>query len=293
MRKRLRIYLPFAANELKRQLAYKGAFYLFILVHLFGSFISYYLWMAIYGSSEEAVIGGLTQSEMVVYVFMVYVTASIVTASVSTIVSDDVVKGTVAMNLIKPIDYRMSLIAMASGNMAYRFLVPSVFIWIGLEFYKIKVLGLAPVTIAGIFLYLTSCLMSFLISVLFDFCFGMLAFFTTYIFGMRMAKEALLSFLTGQLIPISFFPAAMQRVFDFLPFSSMVYTPVMIYLGKYTGETLVFMMLRQAAWVVLLYVAGSLIWRQGPFTPLRSRYHPTRAVRLSKLTAIQAVKFPS
>ena len=227
MRKRLRIYLPFAANELKRQLAYKGAFYLFILVHLFGSFISYYLWMAIYGSSEEAVIGGLTQSEMVVYVFMVYVTASIVTASVSTIVSDDVVKGTV-----------------------------------GLEFYKIKVLGLAPVTIAGIFLYLTSCLMSFLISVLFDFCFGMLAFFTTYIFGMRMAKEALLSFLTGQLIPISFFPAAMQRVFDFLPFSSMVYTPVMIYLGKYTGETLVFMMLRQAAWVVLLYVAGSLIWRQ-------------------------------
>ena len=76
-------------------------------------------------------------------------------------VSDDVVKGTVAMNLIKPIDYRMSLIAMASGNMAYRFLVPSVFIWIGLEFYKIKVLGLAPVTIAGIFLYLTSCLMSF------------------------------------------------------------------------------------------------------------------------------------
>lgn len=63
MRKGLRIYLPFAANELKRQLAYKGAFYLFILVHLFGSFISYYLWMAIYGSSEKEVIGGLTQSE--------------------------------------------------------------------------------------------------------------------------------------------------------------------------------------------------------------------------------------
>ena len=60
MRKELRIYLPFAANELKRQLAYKGAFYLFILVHLFGSFISYYLWMAIYGSSEKEVIGGLT-----------------------------------------------------------------------------------------------------------------------------------------------------------------------------------------------------------------------------------------
>lgn len=108
------------------------------------------------------------------------------------------------MNLIKPIDYRMSLIAMAAGNMVYRFLVPSVFIWFGLELYKVKVLGLAPVTVLGVLLYLLSCIMSFLIYVLFDFCFGMIAFFTTYIFGMRLAKEALLSFLTGQLIPISF-----------------------------------------------------------------------------------------
>ncbi|MDE7479417.1 MAG: ABC-2 family transporter protein [Lachnospiraceae bacterium] len=262
MRKSLRIYLPFALNELKRQLAYKGAFYLFILVHLFGSFISYYLWMAIYGSAEKPTLGGLTQKEMVVYVFMVYVTASIVTASISTIVSDDVVKGAVAMNLIKPIDYRISLIAMAAGNMVYRFLMPSVYIWIGLEIYKVTVLGMEPVTVLGVLLYLLSCMMSFLIYVLFDFCFGMIAFFTTYIFGMRIAKEALLSFLTGQLIPISFFSDTIQRVFDFLPFSSMVYTPVMIYLGKYTGSTLVYMMLRQAVWVVILYAAGSLIWRK-------------------------------
>ena len=262
MRKSLRIYLPFAANELKRQLAYKGAFYLFILVNIFGAFISYYLWMAIYGSSGQTTLGGLTQQEMVVYVFMVYVTSSVVFSSISTIVSDDVVKGTVAMNLIKPIDYRISLVAMAAGNMVYRFLIPSVFIWVGLELYKIKVLGLAPVTVLGVLLYLLSCIMSFLIYVLFDFCFGMIAFFTTYIFGMRMAKEALLSFLTGQLIPISFFPDVIQKVFEFLPFSSMVYTPVMIYLGKYTGNTLVYMMLRQAVWVVILYAAGSLIWRK-------------------------------
>lgn len=61
MGKRLKIYLPFASNELKRQLAYKGAFYLFILINLFSSFIRYYLWMAIYGSSGQAVLGGLTK----------------------------------------------------------------------------------------------------------------------------------------------------------------------------------------------------------------------------------------
>lgn len=262
MRQKCKIYLPFATNEFKRQMAYKGAFYLFILISLFGSFISYYLWMAIYGNAGGNTLGGLTKNEMVVYIFMVYVASSIVTVSISDWVSEDVVKGTVAMNLIKPIDYRMSLVVRAAGNMLYRFLLPAVFIWIGLEVYKVKVLGMAVTPWQNMLCFVLSCLMSFLIYVLFDFCFGMVAFFTTYIFGMLMAKEALLSFLTGQLIPIGFFPEAVQKIFDFLPFSSMIYTPVMIYLGKYSGASLAFVLLRQVMWILLLYLLGSVIWKQ-------------------------------
>ena len=262
MKKRLRIYLPFALNELKTQLSYKGAFYLFILISTFGSFISYFLWMAIYGSSDKPVLGGLTKEEMVVYIFMVYVTSSIVTISISDWVSDDVVKGTVAMNLIKPLDYRISLISRALGRMIYQFLAPSVFIWIGLEIYKVTVLSVPVTSARNIVLYLLSCVMSFCIFVLFDFCVGMIAFFTSYVFGLLMVKDALLKFLTGQLIPLSFFPEVVQRIFDFLPFSSMIYTPVMIYLGKYEDAELMFVLLRQAVWVVLLYLFGSLIWKK-------------------------------
>lgn len=262
MKKFIRTYLPFASNALKRQLAYKGAFYLWIFISMFGSFISYFLWMAIYGSSETGVIGNLTQNEMVVYIFMVYVTSSLVTISISDWVSEDVVKGNVAMNLIKPIDYRMSLISMGLGDMAYRFIAPGIFVWIGVELYKVFALGMEPVSVQTICLYLISCMMSYLIYVLFDFCFGMIAFFTTYIFGMMMAKNAILSFLTGQLIPISLFPQVFQNLFDFLPFSSMVYTPVMIYLGKYTGSELYFALGRQLFWVVLLYWLGSAIWKR-------------------------------
>lgn len=262
MKKKLQIYFPFASNELKRQMAYKGAFYLFIFISLFSSFIQYFLWMAIYGSSGDGMLGSLTRNEMIVYVFMVYVTNSVVMITISDWVSSDVVEGMIAMNLIKPIDYRLSLISRAMGQAIYRFFVPGVFIWIGLEIYKVRVLGMQVTGIANILLYLLSCIMSFLICVLFDFCFGMVAFFTTYIFGMLMAKEALISFLTGQLLPLTFFPAAVQKVFDFLPFSSMVYTPVMIYLGKYDQSGLGFVLARQAAWVVILYVLGSIIWKR-------------------------------
>ena len=79
---------------------------------------------------------------------------------------------------------------------------------------------------------------------------------------MIRAENALLSFLTGQLIPLSFFPEVIQRVFDFLPFSSMVYAPTMIYLGKYSGNELMFVLFGQLVWVVILYVLGSLIWKR-------------------------------
>lgn len=262
MKQKFKIYAPFAVNELKRQMAYKGAFYLFLLISLFGSFVSYYLWMAIYGSSGTDTMAGMTKNEMIIYIFMVYVASSIAMVSISDWVSDDVVKGTVAMHLIKPIDYRASLIVRALGNMIHRFLFPSVIIWIGLEIYKVVVLKMGITPWRNMVLFVASCMMSFLIYVLFDFCFGMIAFFTTYIFGMLMAKDALLSFLTGQLIPLAFFPEVIQKIFSFLPFSSMIYTPVMIYLGKYTGEELVFVLGKQLFWILALYILGSFIWKQ-------------------------------
>ena len=241
-------------------MAYRGAHFIFMLISTFGVFISYFLWTAIYGSSQTGVLGGLNYSQMVTYVFMSYVTG-FTAVSIAEWVAYDVVKGTVAMQLIKPIDYRLSLISRAAGQMVYYFFAPSVLIWIGMELYKFFVLQVAFTPLIHAAFYLLSCLLSFLIYVLFDFCIGMVAFYTNYVFGLYMVKEAVMSFLTGQLIPLTFFPAAVQRIFDFLPFSSMVYTPVMIYLGKYSGYDLAFVLLRQIVWVLLLYGLGSLIWR--------------------------------
>ncbi len=260
MRNRWKVYRPFMENQFKTNLAYKGSFYLFIVCSLFGPFISYYLWMAIYGGSATGVLGGLSQAEMVVYIFMTYITSELTMIGISEPISDAVLEGSVAMNLLKPINYRFSLISGAVGEMLYRFLAPVVFVWIGLEIYKAAVLGLGVTPIVNILLYVLSLTMSFFIYVLFDFCFGMIAFVTTYMFGMDMAKNALLGFLSGQLIPISFFPEVLQTVFTFLPFSSMVYSPVMIYLGKYSGQELLFVLGRQFFWIIFLYVLGSYLW---------------------------------
>jgi ABC-2 type transport system permease protein len=218
--------------------------------------------MAIYGSSTNQVLGGLTQSEMIVYIFMSYIATGLISISISGEIGFNVVEGSIASNLIKPIDFRTSLIFKAIGTMVYRFFIPSLFVWIGLECYKVFKLGLPVTDIINIILFFVSCILSFLIYVLFDFCFGMLAFYTTYIFGMAIVKNAILSFLTGQLIPLSFFPEAAQKIFAYLPFASMNYVPVMIYLGKYSGNDMIFAIGRQIVWVVILFSLGSLLWNR-------------------------------
>ena len=122
--------------------------------------------MAIYGSAEGTTLGNLSWNEMVVYIFMVYVTTSIVSISISDWIGDDVVDGIVAMNLIKPIDYRMSLIFRALGNSIHRFISPAVFVWIGLELVKVFYFNMEVTPLSRILAYIVSCIMSFMIFLL-------------------------------------------------------------------------------------------------------------------------------
>ncbi len=262
MTKFFQVYWTFAANQIKSNFVYKGRFYLFIIRKFLGMFIYYYLWMAIYASSPSGQLGGFTRSEMILYVFLSYTIADIVMIGISSEIGKDVLDGSVAMNLVKPINYRLYLTSKALGVMIYRIIVPSVFIWAGLEIYKVTALGMAVSSPSQIGLALISILLSFFIYVFFDYCFGMLAFVTTYIFGMTIIKNAALNLLTGRLIPISFFPAVVQEIFSFLPFTAMTYVPVMIWMGKYSGTEALLQLGKQAIWVVLLYLLGSLLWKK-------------------------------
>ena len=262
MRKYFRVYLPFSLNSGKRMISYKFSVYIWVLCSILGTFINYYLWMAIYRNSSTGILGGLSRNEMITYIFMSYIASGIAMIDISEWINEDVVEGNVAMNLIKPINYRTRLIFEAFGEMLFHFFASAALIWVGVELYRVFGLGLSVTPVQNMLLFLLSAVMSFFIYVMFEFCFGMIAFFTTYIFGLQMVKAALLSFLTGQLIPLSFFPEVLQRVFDFLPFSSMVYAPVMIYLGKYSTGELLFVLGRQFVWILLLYLLGSLIWRK-------------------------------
>ena len=69
-------------------------------------------------------------------------------------------------------------------------------------------------------------------------------------------------FVSGSIIPIIFFPLWFQKFLMFLPFGSINYTPVMIYLNKYTGYETMKVLGIQVLWITILYLFSKFFWRK-------------------------------
>lgn len=262
LKHQFRIYIPFMKAKMQAFLAYPISVYLFIFSHLLSVLVSYYLWVAVYQNSSNQVLGGFTLDEMITYIFMTYITGSIISVDSATDIGMDVVEGSIASTLIKPINYKVKLLFESFGGMLSQIIMPAGIIWVGLILANYLTKGIMPPELTTILVYIMSGFLSFLILFFFEFCFGMIAFYTQYVWGMRMIKDALLLFLTGQVIPIVFFPETVRKVFDYLPFTSMNYTPVMIYLGKIQGSALYSAIGKQVIWVILMYLLSCLVWQK-------------------------------
>ena len=73
--------------------------------------------------------------------------------------------------------------------------------------------------------------------------------------------QAVVNLLSGMLIPIAFFPEWAQLIINLLPFSSSIYTPTMIYLGKISGTDILIALGLQIFWVIVLKVISKKMWQ--------------------------------
>lgn len=256
----LGVYLPFAKSEIQRALAYRISFFGYVIGDILQIAVSFYLWSAIFNSSTKATMNGFTKNEIIVYIVISFITAMSIDSGTEWIVGGEVQTGEIAINLIRPINYKLRLLTQALGSVLWQFIAVFIPGWIALVGIRYFTLGLLPPHIGTVALYLLSLIFSFLIWFLFNFCFGLLAFYVTYIWGLNVFKNTIVKFLSGAIIPIIFFPAWFQNFLMFLPFGSINYTPVMIYLNKYSWYGTLQVLGIQILWVVILYLLSKFLW---------------------------------
>ena len=254
----LRGYLALARTAFLNLLAYRARYFVGILTYFFNVTVWYYIWRALFAQAPEgARLGGFTFPQMLTYVTVGWVLRSFYFNEVDRDIATQVQEGRLAMALVKPLDFQAMTLSTALGESAFRavmFALP-----IGLVLFAVYRVA-PPASALAAALFAMSGVLSALLVGAINFAVGLVAIRTKSILGFLRAKYLVLELLSGLLIPPTLFPKRVQPILDWLPFPHMNFTPGRIYLGLVEGSDAWRALGIQAAWVVLLLVAGRRLW---------------------------------
>ena len=265
-----RRYRPFFKAGAMETLAYKFNIFGWLIVSALQVLCLFFLWIGVYKNStggENSVINGFTLQEMLVYMAFVNV-FNFVTFAGNTMyeVVQDIQKGTIAMSFVKPISYRVRFIFTTLGSLFIKMVLLGLPMFI-LLYVIFAVLGY--IVIPSVWTFLLHLLLFFasqlLAALLFDcleYICGVLCFYTTAAWGMDQIKTTITTFLSGTLIPLSFFPGEFSKILNYSPFVGMSQNPVMILIMKENWLWAVERIALSLIWLIVLEGVAWLIFRR-------------------------------
>ena len=251
-------------------LAYKFNIFGWLIVSALQVLCLFFLWIGVYRNSADgvdSVINGFTLKEMLVYMAFINV-FNFVTYAGNTMYSvvQDIQKGTIAMSFVKPISYRVRFIFTTLGSMFSKIVLLGVPAFV-LLYVIFGVLGYIVITSVWMFLlhlilFLVAQLLAALLFDCLEYIAGVLCFYTTAAWGMDQIKTTVTTFLSGTLIPLSFFPEGFSKILNFSPFAGMSQNPVLILMMQKDWVWAIERIGLSFVWLVALEGVAWLIFRK-------------------------------
>ncbi|MBR2762046.1 MAG: ABC-2 family transporter protein [Solobacterium sp.] len=243
-------YLYVIKTQIIKSMTYEFNVYGNIIMQTIIMITSAYFWRALY--KGQGMVGDVDAESMLTYVVLSSVLSVLLITNVERRIEKSVEKGTVATDLMKPINLFGvyfaedigAVIALVFQNMLPILIIGSLMI-------RVPVMA----DVHDLPLFLISVIESFLINWLIAALFGMIAFTAVNIDALIQVKKHLLRLLSGSIIPVWFFPAGVARVLESLPFVYIYQLPLSIYIGRGTRAEHLRQMGIQSIWLVILAAA--------------------------------------
>ena len=248
--------LEFGKIGFVNMLAFRLRYYTGIVTYFINVTVYYFIWKAIFAADPS--FASFRFEEMLTYVSVGWIIRSIYFNNIDVQLSQEIIEGKITSALLKPIDLQASIVARALGESVFRTVMlgfPS-----ALLLFAVYPL-LPPASVESFVLFVLAVTGSILIVSAINFIVGAFAVKMKSILGLLRAKFYLMDLLSGLIVPMTLFPAPVRELSSWLPFEHIVYTPLMIYLGKSSGADAWQSLAITWVWVVLMLLAGSLFWR--------------------------------
>ena len=251
----MRKYWSIFQIQLANSLAYPGELIGRSLIILPFMWIFYQLWRVTFIASGTSEINGLTLLSTLWYL-MIAETIELSRPRLGNVISEAVKDGSIAYILSKPYDFLLYHYSSSMGETLFRALMNAVFgsvmVWalIGAPPSALGALAVLPVLLGAWTL-------NFCISALI----GLSAFWVEDISAFLWIYQKLAFVLGGLLIPLDFYPQALQSIAKSLPFSAMTYGPARLFVDP-TPQAFFSTLSMQIIWITVFAALLVLFYRK-------------------------------
>lgn len=224
----MKIYLKFISMSFQKSLAYRIEYFTSLLNALLYIFIFVSIWKSLI--PKEGLEKGITQEMMVSYAVLSTLIKSSFGKSQG-FISSKVRSGEIAVELMKPYSFVLIYLSDIIGNSLFQLFARS----LPLLFFCMTIFDIRfSFSLEQLIIFLLFYLLSFLLYYFISLFISSLSFYFVEIFPFWILYFALVTLLSGAIIPLDFFPLKLQKFILNTPFPYLFYFPTMILLKHHS-----------------------------------------------------------
>jgi ABC-2 type transport system permease protein len=158
---------------------------------------------------------------------------------------------------MKPLDFHFHMLARSAGEMLFSLgilALPSFVI----AYYLFDLWLPGDVTTS--LLFTASLVLSFCVFFHISFLLGTLSVVTLDIRSIAWAYYSVVTFFSGQMVPLWLFPDFLRKISEALPFQAVYYIPMSIYIKTLSGRDSLQALGVQAFWAIVLFLISRWAW---------------------------------
>lgn len=248
----MRLYWEVARRGFRRYATYRAATFAGVFTNTVFGFLRAAVLLALY--QQRARVGEYLPVDSLTYVWLGQGLLATVMIFGWIELALRIRSGEIATDLSRPLDVQGYWLAHDLGRAAfqavYRGIPPFL---IGLIFFELRI----PKQLSTWVIFVLSVGLAVCVSFAIRFLLNLTAFWLLDYRGVITVSVAVTMFLSGFVLPVTFFPGWLQATLGWLPFTSMVQIPIDVFLGKRGVGAL----MAQAAWALGLLAAGRVVLR--------------------------------
>jgi ABC-2 type transport system permease protein len=247
-------YIEFARKAFAREATYRVEVFTSVGSLLLRVYVLRSLWTALY--AQNAAPAHIPLHAMITYATVALLMSLVLEIDGTRVIRERVREGSIATDLMKPISLPIYFFSDGFGQTLFHALTIVPALALALLFVHVDVPSFA--TLAA---FVVSFAFGYFVNFFLNFLMNLVAFWTLETFAIQLTVRWASDLLSGQIVPLDFFPGILGTIVQNLPFAAIYSTPLRIYIGELPPSAWAGAIAAQAVWLVLFGCVAAVLWR--------------------------------